>query len=61
MGLNWLYKHCTPLKVFVSVDSDAARNPHRFILQHVTAKQKIPSQFKDSFVNENFVSLFQMI
>lgn len=35
MGFNWLHKHRAPHYICVSVDSDAARNPHRFILQHV--------------------------
>lgn len=39
MGYNWLHKHRAPLHVYVLADSDAARTPHRFILQHVSPKQ----------------------
>jgi len=40
MGFNRLHKHRAPHHNFVSADSDAARNPHRFILQNVNALYK---------------------
>jgi hypothetical protein len=40
MGLYKLHKHSAPQQVFVSVDNVVARNPHRFILQHVGGHAK---------------------
>ena len=40
MGFIRLHIHGAPQQIFVSVDNDIARNPHRFILQHVSGHFK---------------------
>jgi len=44
LGFKWLFETFCPASAFVSVDSDEARNPQRFI--HVTVRHNSISTWK---------------